>query len=326
MKRRAFLQASPKLNWVDEPAPIPSALTTIRIARRAMATKFEIVFPLGTHDAVPAAEDALDLIDELEDQLSVYRESSEISQLNANAATEAVVVEAGFFQLLERCAVLTRETDGAFDAATGSLVDCWGFSRREGRIPAPLEWAKARECSGFRHVILDSETRTVRYRKPGLRINFGGIGKGYALDRAADLLRTKWGIRSALLHGGGSSVYAMGMPPNDLRGWPIAIRHPTEETRHLATLYLKNQGLGTSAATFQFFEYKGKKYGHLLNPLSGRPAEGTASASCVANTAAEADALSTAMFVRGETWAKEYCQSRSHLTAVVLNDDEPSST
>jgi thiamine biosynthesis lipoprotein len=154
-----------------------------------------------------------------------------------------------------------------------------------------------------------------------LKLNFGGIGKGYALDRAAECLRTNWGITRALLHGGGSSVYGLGAPPNDVRGWPVAIRHPWEPDQSLGTVWLRNRGLGTSAATFQFFEYNGKKYGHLLNPLTGEPALGTASASCVAPSAAVADALSTAMFVRGADWATDYLRSRPHLHSVILRDE-----
>jgi thiamine biosynthesis lipoprotein len=290
-----------------------------------MGTRFEIAFPVGTAHAVAAAEDALDVIDELEDCLTIYRPESEVSQLNAAACHTIMPISETLYDILERSGSLVHATGGAFDPATGRLVDVWGFSRREGRIPHPADLAQALRESGFRHLILDSVLRTVKFRVP-LLLNFGGIGKGYALDRAAMRLREHWGITSALLHGGGSSVYGLGSPPNDVRGWPIAIRHPWDESQHLQTVILRNQGLGTSAATYQFFEYKGKKYGHLLNPLTGRPAEGTASASCIAPTAAEADALSTAMFVRGQDWAERLCRSRSDLSAVILPDQPPEPT
>lgn len=324
MNRRRFLRsqqlpgaAGGLLTVPDERRRIGD-LTLIRFSRRAMATTFEIALPYGTPDAVAAAEDALDLIDELEDQLTVYRDHSEVSRLNTTAADGPVSVEGRLFDLLADAAVMTNETTGAFDPATGALVKAWGFFRREGRMPPAAELAAARACSGMRHVVLEPNERTVKYRRRGLGLNFGSIGKGYALDRAAELLRAKWGVTSALLHGGGSSVYALGTPPNR-SGWPVAVRHPWAKGS-LGTVKLADQGFGTSAATFQYFESGGRKLGHLLDPRTGWPAAGTASASCVAPTAAAADALSTAFFVLGAAASVEYCKARPALAAVVLPD------
>jgi thiamine biosynthesis lipoprotein len=301
----------------------PGDLTLLRVSRRAMATTFEIALPYGTPNALEAAEDALDLIDELEDQLTVYRDHSEVSQLNARAADGPVVVEPKLFELLTTAATLTNDTAGAFDIATGSLIRAWGFLKREGRVPPPAELKAARANSGTRHVVLNAQARSVKYRRRGLEINLGGIGKGYALDRVAELLRGKWGIRSALLHGGGSSVLALGTPPGHPRGWAVAVRHPWDEARTLGTVWLADQALGTSAATYQYFEYNGRKLGHLLDPRTGWPAAGTASASCVAPTAAAADALSTAFFVLGAAGAENHCRSRPWLGAVTLPEDAP---
>lgn len=306
-----------ELLFHDEPAP-PVGYALVRVSRRAMATTFEVALPFGTPDAVPAAEAALDLIDDLEDQLTVYRDHSEVSRLNAGAADRPVTLEPRLFDLLARCAGWTRETDGAFDIAAGALVRAWGFYRREGRVPTAREQADAMHRTGMRHVVLDAGA--IRFRVPGLELNLGAVGKGYALDRAAELLRREWGVRSALLHGGSSSVLAVGTPPDDLRGWPINLRHPTQD-RSLGTVYLADRGLGTSAATFQFFEYNGRRYGHLLDPRTGRPAAGTASASVTAPTAAEADAMSTAAFVAGAAAAERLTRTRPHLGAVVLADD-----
>jgi len=305
-----------ELLFHDDPAP-PAGYALIRVSRRAMATTFEVALPYGTRDAIPAAEAALDLIDELEDQLTVYRDHSEVSRLNAPGAG---IVESQLFELLSRCAGWTRETDGAFDIATGTLIKAWGFYRREGRIPTAREQADAMSRTGMRHVVLSAESRAVKFRAAGLELNLGAVGKGYALDRAAELLRREWGVRSALLHGGGSSVLAIGTPPDDLRGWPVRLRHPTLD-RSLGTIYLNDRGLGTSAATFQFFEYNGRKYGHVLDPRTGRPAEGVATASATAPTAAEADAMSTAAFVAGPALADRLTRTRPSLGTIVLADD-----
>ncbi|OWK36227.1 Thiamin biosynthesis lipoprotein ApbE [Fimbriiglobus ruber] len=302
-----------------EPA-LPGDLTLLRVSRRAMATTFEVAIPYGTADALPAAEDALDLIDDLEDQLTVYRDHSEVSRLNTTAADGPVEVEPRLFDLLSAAATLTRDTAGAFDCATGALIKVWGFHKREGRVPPPEELRAARECSGTRHVVLDPAARTIKFRKHGLEINLGGIGKGYALDRAGERLREKWGITSALLQGGGSSVLAIGAPPTNPRGWAVAVRHPWDDTRTLGTVWLKDQGFGTSAATFQFFEYNGRKLGHLLDPRTGWPADGTAGASVVAPTAAAADALSTALFVYGIAGFEKVAVAHPNLGAIVLPD------
>ncbi|MBX9578739.1 MAG: FAD:protein FMN transferase [Gemmataceae bacterium] len=327
MNRRRFLRRPPVPVAVlpglpDEPPP-PAEFALVRVSRRAMATRFEVALPYGTANAIPAAEAALDLIDDLEDQLTVYRDHSEVSRLNAAAAAGPVVVEARLFGLLEACAGWTRETEGAFDIATGALIKAWGFYSREGRVPAARDRNAAMARTGMRHVILNPEARSVKYRVPGLEINLGAVGKGYALDRAADLLRTDWGIGSALLHGGGSSVYAIGHPPGEPRGWPVRLRHPNREDEGIGTVWLRDRGLGVSAATFQHFDYNGRKLGHLLDPRTGWPAEGTAAAAVTAPTAAEADALSTAVFVSGAAGADALTRTRPHLGAVVLPETPP---
>lgn len=320
MLRRTFLHPA-TFHGIAEPEPPAGDLLLVRVSRRAMATTFEIALPYGTPHATLAAEDALDLIDELEDQLTVYRDHSEICRINAEASDRPVPVEPRLFGLLSDCAAFTRDTAGAFDIAAGALIKCWGFYRREGRIPTPAERRASLDATGMRHVLLDERTASIKFRRPGLELNLGAVGKGYALDRAAELLRAKWGIRSALLHGGGSSVYALGTPPNSPRGWGVAVRHPWDDERTLGTVWLADQGFGTSAATFQYFEYNGRKYGHLLDPRTGWPTEGVASASAVAPTAAAADAISTAFFVTGAAAANAYCQSRPGVGAVVLASD-----
>lgn len=290
----------------------------LRASRRAMATQFEVLLPFGTPQALAIAEEALDVIDRLEDQLTVYRETSEISALNGRAALQAVAVESRLFALFQLAAQVTQATGGAFDITTGALIKAWGFYRRQGRVPSEEERAEALSRVGMEHVELDAGQGTVRFLRPGLEVNLGSIGKGYALDRVAELLRERWNVRAALLHGGHSSVYAMGGVPDCRRGWPVGIQHPWHPERRLAVVRLKDQALGTSAATFQHLEYNGRKLGHLLDPRTGWPAEGIASASVVAPTAAEADALATAFFVLGVDGARTYCETHPDVGAVLL--------
>jgi thiamine biosynthesis lipoprotein len=325
MHRRDLLAPAVAALLGDDPADVITDIAVLRASRRAMATLFEVLLPYGTVQAQAAAEAALDLIDELEDQLTVFRDHSEVSRLNATAADLPVEVEPGLFDLLEFAAQITRQTGGAFDVATGSLIKAWGFYKREGRVPRPVERAAAMACTGTRFVVLDRPRRSVRYLRNGLEINLGGIGKGYALDRAADLLRREWGLTSALVHGGSSSVRVIGTPPGQPRGWPVAIKHPWDPAKRLGTVFLPGGALGTSAATFQHFEYNGRKLGHLLDPRTGWPAEGVEQVSVIAPTAAEADALSTAFFVLGAEPTVRFCQTRPEIGVVLLatGQDQP---
>jgi len=323
MNRRRFFNRDellpelyPLLGEIEEVAP--AELSLLRSARRAMATSFEVMIPFGIQQAPLASQSALDLIDELEDQLTVYRSHSEISRLNERAPTEDVAVETRLFELLQFAAHLTRETQGAFDIATGALIKAWGFYKREGKVPSVAERAAATSRTGMRHVILDRDRRTVRFLRAGLEINLGAIGKGYALDRAAELLRNDWNISSGLLHGGSSSVLAIGAPPGQPSGWVISLKHPSENSRSIGLVKLCNQALGTSAATYQHFDYNGRKLGHLLDPRNGCPAEGLRQVSVIADTAAEADAVSTALFVMGMEAATDYCRTHPNIGAVIL--------
>src|SRR5215472_6400880 len=179
----------------DTPAPPSSAnAVLLHLKRRAMATTFEIVLPFGTPNAVAMGEAAFDLLDSLEEQMTVYRETSAISRLNHRAFASPVRVEHRLFGLLDLAARIHQETEGAYDIAAGALIKAWGFFRGPRRVPSEAERAAALERTGMQWVTLDAERRTVRYLRPGLEINLGSIGKGYALDRMARLLGEGWGV------------------------------------------------------------------------------------------------------------------------------------
>jgi thiamine biosynthesis lipoprotein len=315
MNRRDFLRAR-----TPEP-PTNSEITLLRFARSAMATVFELLLPWGTPWADDAASSALDLIDRLEGQLTVYRGTSEISRLNRVAAQAPVPVERRLFDLFTQANQITNETAGAFDITAGPLVKAWGFFLRQGGVPDDAVLAAAKDCVGMNHVAFDSERRTIRYLRPGVEINLGSIGKGYALDRAAELIRDEFGITAGLLNGGNSSVLALGNPPNDPRGWTVGLRNPADPEQRLAVVRLGGRAMATSASTYQQFAYNNRKLGHLLDPRSGRPAEGIALASAFAPTAAEADALATAFCVLGPDATRQYCETHPQVSAVVLRDE-----
>jgi thiamine biosynthesis lipoprotein len=307
---------------VEPTAPAGSPYL-VRFARPAMATDFQLFLPAGRDEsASEAALAALDLVEQVEGRLTVYRDTSEVLEINRRAAAEPVVVEPRLFALLQRALELHSETKGAYDITSGPFSKAWGFARRQGRIPAADELAAARERVGSEFVRLDAERRTIRFTKPGVEINLNSIGKGYALDRCREVL-AQFGVRDFLLHGGQSSVLAGGAPRIDDRegsgrGWTVGVGHPLRPDRRLAELHVTDRAVGTSGAGFQFFRHEGKRYGHILDPRTAAPAEGVFSVSVVAPTAAEADALSTAFYVLGCEAAERYCATRPEIGFLML--------
>lgn len=292
----------------------------LQIARRAMACEFEVLlsagrFPQGTQAAI----EALDLVESLEAQLTVYRDSSEVSLMNARAFERDVRVEPGLFGLLCRAVELWQETGGAFDVTAGPLVKAWGFFQRQGAVPSADDLRAALARVGSSHLTLEPTARTVRYAQPGMEINLGAIGKGFALDRAADHLAAQ-GVDQFLLHGGQSSVLARGSQSLDEpnAGWPIGVRDPLRPQRRIALIALRNAALGTSGSGVQFFRHEGRRLGHVLDPRTGWPAEGVLSATVMAPSAADADALATALYCQGPDFAAEYCQRRPGVASLLV--------
>ncbi len=284
-----------------------------------MGSYFEVRLGARTPGAADLAGRALDLIDDLERQLTVYRDDSEVSLLNASAHLGPVEVEPGLFDLLCRAVAIGDETGGAYDVTAGALSVAWGFFKGPKRVPSPEALADARARTGQHHLRLDRAGRTVAFDRPGVIINLGSIGKGYAIDRAIDLIRGHWWPTGALVHGGRSSLYALGSPPGRFAGrWEVAVRNPFVPDAPLGVLRLRNRGMGTSGASFQHFEADGRVYGHILDPRTGEPASGPASVTVLAPTAAEADALSTAFYLIGAEAAASYVAAHPGVAAVFV--------
>jgi FAD:protein FMN transferase len=318
----------------------------IHVSRRAMACEFEVRFPAERYpQGTESALHALDLVDALEEQLSYFRPTSQLSRINLLAAEEPVEVAPPLFDLLRLTMTLYDETEGAYDITSAPLWEAWGFARRSGEIPSQAQLTEARSLVGGHLVELDPARRTVRFLRPGVRLNLGSIGKGHALDVCGEQLLTL-GMADFLLHGGQSSVLARGSlsshpsvkkadwlrtdsvntAKNDCRGtpvplfqpWEIGIRHPGQPGRRLGVVRLRNRALGTSGGQFQSFRHQGRRYGHILDPRSGWPAEGVLSTTVVAPTAALADALSTAFYVMGPGQSLAYCQTHPEIGVLLI--------
>lgn len=301
-------------------------MLTVTLARHAMATRFELVLHGGEEAALRAAgEEALEEIARLEDELSYFRPISQIYRLNQEAAKHPVRVTPWLFRLLQHARRLTTETGGTFDITVAPLMRCWGFYTQEGRVPEPEALATARACVGMNLVELNEADLTVRFSREGVQLDLGSIGKGYAVERAGGLLREA-GVTSALLHGGTSTVLAIGAPPG-AAGWKIALEHPAhlqaaqEHTGVLllpfATVMLRDESLSVSAVWGKSFTAADKSYGHIIDPRTGQPTEGALLAAVALPSATESDALSTMLLTLGPDGLEQVTRLRPGMRALV---------
>ncbi len=274
----------------------PDPASDMRLARHAMRTRFELVLADGGDPAAirAAGEEALDEIERCEALLSAHRDDAELFSVNARAGQEPVRVDPRLMAFLLRVKELAHLTDGAFDPSAGALVGCWRAAGERGEIPDHAVLASALEACDMDQVLLDQAAGTVRFARPAMRLDPGAVGKGYALERAAGLLR-EHGLRDALLHGGTSTVTAIGP-----RTWPVAIRHPQRADATIATAMLSDRSLSVSAGHGRAFTVAGTTYGHVIDPRDGLPVRGHLLAAVMHPSAMASDALSTALLVMGE--------------------------
>jgi thiamine biosynthesis lipoprotein len=310
LSRRTFLTRRPEL-------PPQPADFLVRVHRQIMACRVEVVLPGEHASLLPLASAALNEGDRLEEVMTIFRDSSELSRVNRDAHLEPVKVSHDLWSVLDLARLVSDATEGAFDPAATPLSRCWGFIQRQGRLPSREQIEAARECCGMRLVDLDPATRSVGFKTRGVSLNLGAIGKGFALDRMAAFLAER-GATDALLTAGASSILAQG---GTRTPWVVDVRSMVAD-RVLARLELVNAAVGTSGTGEQFFEAGGQRYGHVIDPRTGWPASGVLSASVVTRNAAEADALSTAFLIGGITLAERYCDQHADVLAIVTPDDE----
>ena len=259
-------------------------------------------------------EEVFQEVDRLDEQMSNYKPESELSVINHTAASGPVVVEPGLFHLLEICVARSEETDGAFDITVGPLMKSWGFFRGRGRLPAQAEINQVLKRVGYQHLKLDTERRTIRFDEEGVEIDLGGIAKGYAVDRAVDILRAN-GITSALVSSGMSSIYALGSPPGE-HGWKISIRDPYNARKAGDVLRLQNYSVSISGNYEKFFEIGGKNYCHIMNPHTGWPVEGVLATVVLAATGTDTDGRSAGFFVMGVEHGRKYLALHPNLSVI----------
>jgi len=289
-----------------------------RFSHEAMATTFEVIILQEDADAryaQQAAWAAFNELDRLEAELSRFVENSDISRINNLAPKGSLRVGLDAFECLQISTRIYDETNGAFDITIGLLLDCWLNEDKTMRTPSQQQLNLARERTGIHLLKLDEAEHTVQVLAGPVQIDLGGIGKGYAVDRMAELLHD-WSIDTAVIHGGYSSVLALDAP-SGTKGWPLTLSNPVNRKQTLAGLHLQGRALSGSGLQ------QGR---HIIDPRTAQPVEGKRAAWACAPDAATADALSTAFMVMKPDEVKEYCSNHPGTLAMIVLEDRDEET
>jgi thiamine biosynthesis lipoprotein len=283
-----------------------------------MGVPFRIVlYAPDETKAQSAATAAFARIQKLNDILSDYDPDSELSKLSQTSGQGQVVkVSDDLWQVLQRAQTLAERSEGAFDITVGPLVSLWRKARREKQLPNPERLAEARAAVGFQRIRLDARHRTVELSTPRMRLDLGGIAKGYAVDEALGILRAQ-GIRRALVSGGGDM--AVSDPPPGQKGWRIEVA-PLDVTNAPPRRFvsLARAGLATSGDVFQHLEIDGRRYSHIIDPRTGLGLIDHSLITIIARDCTTADGLATAVSVLGPERGLQLIAVTPHTEALVV--------
>jgi thiamine biosynthesis lipoprotein len=250
---------------------------------------------LNESAAAEAAEEALRELHRIESIMSSWKKDSELSRLNRESDGKPYDVSRELYHLFERSIYYSHLTAGAFDITARPLVQLWGFQGGKAHLPDSQEIEDTMSRVGYGKVMLDGESTSI-IMPPGMELDLAGIAKGYGVDRAVAILRER-DVESALVNLGGN-IYALGTPPGE-RGWTVGIRDPEGGRKVVGSLLLADEAVSTSGNYENYVEIDGTVYGHIIDPRAGRPVSHILSVTVIAQTALEADALSTGLFVLG---------------------------
>jgi thiamine biosynthesis lipoprotein len=262
---------------------------------------------------IEAGFNQLRRVDEL---MSDYKSDSQVSMVNRDAFAKAVVVDDDLFEVLSIAAEYSKESNGAFDVTVGPVVDLWRKAEDTGWMPTEDELALARSKVGCQKLILDEEAKTVSFAVEGMRLDLGGIAKGYAIDLAVEAMQ-KAGAVGGLIDVGGD-IRCFGTPPNSKESWLVGLQDPTVDDQLLLVLKLRDMAVATSGDYQRFTEIDGKRYSHIINPQAGSSADELSSVSIVARTATAADALATAVSVMSLAEGLELIGSLDETEAILI--------
>jgi len=265
-----------------------------------------------------AGEAAIDAVMEemhrIDREMSPYKPESELSKINREAADHPVPISAEMFDILSRSIEFSKLSGGAFDITFSSVGYMYDYRRHV--KPTDSEIQKALPGINYRHLLLDKDKQTIRFARHGVRIDLGGIGKGYAVDNCIAILK-KRGITHALVTAGGDSRV---LGDHEGRPWMVGIRDPRRKDNVVAVIPLINSAISTSGDYERFFEVNGVRYHHILNPKTGRSAMGVHSASVIGPDATTTDGLTKPVFILGPEKGLQLIESIPGVDAVIIDD------
>ncbi|MGH9617993.1 MAG: FAD:protein FMN transferase [Acidobacteriaceae bacterium] len=293
-----------------------------RTTHSAMGTEYSLyLFARSREEADSIAQPVFQEVDRVDALLSNYQPGSELSRINRHAFSQDITTDPETFRFLETCLAWSERSHGAFDISVGKLMKVWKFFGASGELPSPEDVTAARRDVGWEKIRLDRERRTVRFLSAGIELDPGGIGKGYAIDRAVRILLAN-NVASALLSAGSSTIYALGAPPNDA-GWKVRVPSPRSGATTISTVLLRDTSLSTANLSEKHFIHDGHLYGAIMDPQTLRPVEATLQATVISPSATDSDALSNAMFVMGPEERARLLENRLHECALIVRDMPP---
>ncbi len=304
--------------------PINKILTsefTLFKAMKLMGNRFEISVVADSENyAMQCIDEAVYEIQRIEKLLTTFDDSSETNLINRNAGLKPVIVSREVFDLIARSKRISELTQGAFDITYGSVdKHLWNFDQHMTRLPDAATASRLVRLINFQNVVLDENKGTVLLREKGMRIGFGGIGKGYAADKAKALLVRK-GIGSGIVNASGD-LTVWGTQPNG-KHWTIGIADPNTGREAFSSLELSNTSIATSGNYEKFAIVDGKKYSHTIDPKTGMPVTGIKSVTIIAPMAELADALATPVMIMGIKVGLHLINQLKGIGCIVVDDDD----
>jgi len=260
---------------------------------------------------------AIDEITRIENLISSWDSTSQTSEINRNAGIKPVKVDFELFQLIGRALAISRLTDGAFDISYASMDKIWKFDGSMTSMPSDKEIETSVAKVGFQNIVLNMADTTVYLKLPGMKIGFGAIGKGYAADKAKELLMAE-GVVAGIINASGD-MNTWGRQPND-NEWKVAITNPLNKKKVFALLPITNGAVVTSGDYEKYVTFGGKRYSHIIDPRTGMPATGIISATVFAPKAELADALATSVFVMGIQTGIDRINQMPKIECVIIDD------
>tara|TARA_B110000285_G_C15044991_1_gene573815 strand:+ start:68 stop:1018 length:951 start_codon:yes stop_codon:yes gene_type:complete len=286
---------------------------------KLMGSRFDIT--VVANDSIQAnkyIDTAILEISRIEKLISSWDDNSQTSEINRNAGIKAIKVDLELFNIIERAIKISELTTGAFDISYASMDKIWHFDGSMTEMPTEDEIKKSVEKVGYQNIILDKANRTVFLKLKGMKIGFGAIGKGYAADKAKELLIEK-GVNAGIINASGD-LNTWGTQPNG-NDWMVAIVNPLKKEKVFSWIPVNNSAVVTSGNYEKYVKFNNVLYTHIIDPRTGYPATGILSVSIFTKTAELADALATSIFVMGKETGMDFINQLKGVECIIVDEN-----